>query len=146
MHLDSKGHTGAMISMGKDAIVNVSRKHKLNVGSLTESELVSIANVLDVMMWCKYFMEAQGYMVANKILYQDSKSTILLTMNGCMSAGKASRHIHHRFFLITNKIDKGDVTVEHRETKEMRADGNTKTKPLQGAGFRLFKSKVMGIP
>ena len=47
-----------MISMGKGAIVNVSRKHKLNVGSLTESELVSIANVLDVMMWCKYFMEA----------------------------------------------------------------------------------------
>ena len=29
-------------------------------------------------------------------------------------------------------------------TEEMWADGNTK--PLQGAGFRVFRSKVMGIP
>ena len=144
VHWDSKGHTGAMMSMGKGAIVSVSRKHKLNVGSSTESELVSIADVLGVMMWCKYFMEAQGYTIDNNLLYQDNKSTILLAKNGRMSAGKASRHIHHRFFLITDKIEKGDVTVEHRGTKEMWADGNTK--PLQGAGFRTFRSKLMGIP
>ena len=35
------------------------------------------------------------------------------------------------------------MTVEHRGTKEMWADGNTK--PLQGAGFRTFRSKVMGV-
>ena len=34
--------------------------------------------------------------------------------------------------------------MEHRGTKEMWADGNTK--PLQRAGFRLFRSKIMGIP
>ena len=45
--------------------------------------------------------------------------------------------------MITDKIEKGDVTVEHRGTEEMWADGNSK--PLQGAGFRLFRSKVMGI-
>ena len=61
-----------------------------------------------------------------------------------MSVGKASRHIHNHFFLITDKIEKGDVSVEHRGTKEMWADGNTK--PLQGTGFRLFRSKIMGIP
>ena len=32
-HWDSKGHTGAVISMGRGALVNVLRKHKLNVGS-----------------------------------------------------------------------------------------------------------------
>ena len=144
VHWDSKGHTGAMMSMGRGAIVNVSRKHKLNVGSSTESELVSIADVLGVMMWCKYFIEAQGYTIDNNLLYQDNKSTILLAKNGRMSAGKGSRHIHHRFFLITDKIEKGDVTVEHRGTKEMWADGNTKA--LQGAGFRTFRSKIMGIP
>ena len=37
VHWDSKGHTGAMMSMGKGAIVNISRKHKMNVGSSTES-------------------------------------------------------------------------------------------------------------
>ena len=61
VHWDSKGHTGALMTMGKGAIVNVSRRHKLNVGSSTESELVSIVDVLEVMIWCKYFMEVQGY-------------------------------------------------------------------------------------
>ena len=61
-----------------------------------------------------------------------------------MSAGKASRHIHHRFFLIADKIEKGGVSVEHQGTKEMGVDGNTK--PLQGAGFRLCRSKIMGVP
>ena len=88
-----------MMSMGRGAIVNVSRKHKLNVGSSTESELVSIAEVLGVMMWCKYFMEAQGYTIDNNLLYQDNKLTILLAKNGRKSAGKGSRHIHHRFSL-----------------------------------------------
>ena len=74
-----------------------------------------------------------------------NKSTIiLLAKNERMSAGKASRHIHHRFFLIADKIEKGGVSVEHQGTKEMEVDGNTK--PLQGAGFRLFRSKIMGIP
>ena len=131
-----------MMSMGKGAIVNVSRRHKLNVGSSTESELVRIADVLGVMLWCKYFMEAQRCTIDSNLLYQDNKSTILLAKNGRMSAGKAS--IHHRLCLITDKIEKGDVSVEYRETKEMWADGNAK--PLQGASFSLFMSKIMGMP
>ena len=35
----------------KGAIVNIARKHKMNVGRSTESELVSIADVLGMIMW-----------------------------------------------------------------------------------------------
>ena len=56
VHWDSKGHTGAMMSIGKGAIVNISRKQKMNVASSTESELVSIEDVIGMIMWCKYFM------------------------------------------------------------------------------------------
>ena len=59
VHWDSKGHTGAMMSMGKGAIVNIPRKHKMNVDSSTELELVSIADILGMIMCCKYFMESQ---------------------------------------------------------------------------------------
>ena len=79
-------------------------------------------------------------MIDSSLLYQDNKSAILVAKNGRLSAGKASRHIHHRFFLIADKIKKGDVSVEQRGTKEMWADGNTK--PLQGTGFSLFRSKI----
>jgi hypothetical protein len=143
VHWDSKGHTGAMMSMGKGAIVSVSRKHKLNVGSSTEAELVSIADVLGMIMWCKYFMEAQGYTIDSNLLYQDNKSTILLAKNGRMSAGKHSKHIKNRFFLIADKVAQGDVEIQHRGADVMWADVNTK--PLQGQMFREFRSHLMGI-
>ena len=53
LHWDCKYHTGAMMSTGKGAAVNISREHNLNTGSSTEAELVSIADVLGMMMWCK---------------------------------------------------------------------------------------------
>ena len=133
VHWDSKGHTGTMMTMGRGALLTISRKHKLNVGSSTESELVSIADVLGIMMWSKYFMEAQGYTIENNVLYQDNMSTILLAKNGRMSAGKASKHIKNQFFLITDKMAQAELTVKHRGTMLILADGNTK--PLQGNIF-----------
>ena len=132
------------MSMDKGAMVNISRKHKLNVGSSTESEQMSIADVLGMMMWCKYFMEAQGYTIENNILYQDNTSTILLAKNGRMSAGKNSKHIkNHFFFLITDKVAQEELEVHHKGTDEMWADVNTK--PLQGTKFRVMRVQVMGI-
>ena len=90
VHFYCKGHTGIMMSMGRGALVNISRKHKMKTGSSTESELVGIADVLRMMMWCKYFMEAQGYIIESNIIYQDNKSTILLAKNRRMSTGKNS--------------------------------------------------------
>ena len=48
------------MTMGRGVFINVSRKHKLTIGRSMESELVSIAKVLGIMTWSKYFMEAQG--------------------------------------------------------------------------------------
>ena len=117
VHCNSKGHTGAMMSMGKGATVNILRKHKMNVGSFTESELVSITDMLGMIMWCKYFMEAQVYTIGSNVLYQDNKSTILLAKNSRMSAGKNSRHIKNRFFLITDKVAQGDLEIRHMGNK-----------------------------
>ena len=130
VHWDSKGHTGATMSMGKGAIVNIARKHNMNVGSSTESELVSIDGVLGMIMWCKYFMESQGYTIESNVLYQDNKSTILLAKIGRMPDGKNSRHIKNRFFLITDKVAQGNLEIWHMGTKSMWADVNTK--PVQG--------------
>ena len=61
-----------------------------------------------------------------------------------MSAGKNSKHIKNRFFLVTDKIAQGDLEVRYAPTKEMWADVNTK--PLQGQLFREMRSKLMGVP
>ena len=99
------------MSMGRGAMVNISRNHKLNVGSSTKSELVSISDVLGMMVWCKYFMGAQGYKVYNNIMYQDNKSTILLAKNVRMSSGKNIKHIKNQFLLITDKLAQKDLKI-----------------------------------
>ena len=60
-----------------------------------------------------------------------------------MSAGKKSKHIKNRFFLITDKISQGNVEVHHKVTDEMWADVNTKH--VQGTKFRVMRAEVMGI-
>ena len=143
VHWDCKGCTGAMMYMGKGYIVNFSRKHKLNTSSSTEAELVSISDDIGMMMWCKYFMEAQGYTIDNNILYQDNKSTIFMAKNGRMSTGRNSKHIKNRVFLITDKVAQRDLKIEHKGTDEMWGDVNTN--PKQGKWFRFMRAEVMGV-
>ena len=116
----------------------------MNVASSTELELVSIDDVLGMISWCKYFMEVQGYTIESNLLYQDNKSTILLAKSVRMSAGKNSKHIKNRFFLITNKVAQGDLLIQHMGMKNMWADVNTK--PVQGLLFRKFCHEMMGVP
>ena len=95
-------------------------------------------------MWCKYFIEAQGYTIENNILYQDNKSTILLSKNRRMLDGKNSKHIKNRFFLVTDKVDQREIEIRHMVTKSMWADVNTK--PVQGALFIILQSEMMVVP
>jgi hypothetical protein len=72
VHEDCKGQTGAMMSLGQGATISFSRKQKLNVRSSCEGELVGVDNAMAWILWCKYFIEAQGYTVEQNILYQDN--------------------------------------------------------------------------
>jgi hypothetical protein len=122
VHEDCKGHTGAMMSLGRGAPMSFCRKHKLNVRSSTESELVGIDDALPFILWARYFIEAQGYTVEQNIMYQDNKSTILLATNGRWSASKRTRHIKSRYFFIKDKVESGEVTIEHKPTDQMWSD------------------------
>ena len=87
-----------MMSLGKGAVMRFSRGHKLNGRSSTEAELIGIDDAIPSMMWGKYFIEAQVYTIEHNILFQDNKSTILLTTNGKMSSSKRMKHINTDFF------------------------------------------------
>jgi len=69
MHMDSKGHTGVMISLGKGVALSYSEKHKLNTKSSTESKLVGADAMLIKVLWDRYFLEAQGYTVEQNIVF-----------------------------------------------------------------------------
>jgi hypothetical protein len=89
-------------------------------------------------------MEEQGYDMDASILYQDNISAILLEKNGKASSSKRTKHIKVKYFYAKEKVDNGEVEIEHCPTEQMWTDINTK--PKQGAVFRAFRGHVMGIP
>ena len=144
VHADCKGHTGAMMTLGEGATTSVSTKQKINGRSSTENELIGADDILPRALWTKYFIEAQGYEVKRNIMFQDNKSCILLETNGKFSSSRRTKHIKNRYFLITDKIEQGDLEVEYCPTEKMWCDGHTK--PKQGHPFRLDRAAVMNCP
>ena len=86
-------------------------------------------------------MEAQGYTVDTNILFEDNTSAILLVTNGRQSAGKKSKHIKNKYFIIANKVAQGDIQIQHEGTNTMWA--NYHLKPPHGKNFRVMRSKLM---
>jgi hypothetical protein len=142
VHPDMKSHTGGALSLGTGVIYGTSKGQKLNVKSSTEAELVGTDDVMPQMLWTLYFLEAQGYKIEDNILYQDNKSSILLETNGRGSSGKRTRHIDVRYFFITNRVESGEIRIEHCPTGIMIADYFTKA--LQGALFWKLCDMIMG--
>ena len=89
------------------------------------------------------FYGSSGIHIENSILYQDNKSTILLAKNGRIIAGKNSKHIKNRCFLITDKVAQGDLEIQHKGTDKMWA--NVNTKPTQEKRFRIMRGEVVGV-
>jgi len=89
-------------------------------------------------------MEEQGYNMDPSILYQDNMSAILLEKNGKASSSKRTKHIKVKYFYIKEKVDNGEIEIEHCPTDQMWTDINTK--PKQGTVYHKFRGHVMGIP
>ena len=143
VHPDMRSHTGGAMSLGTGVIYGTSTKQKINTKSSTESELVSVNEVLPQILWTKYFLEEQGYKAEHSIIYQDNQSAMLLENNGRASSSKRTRHFNIRYFFVTDRIANKEVQVEYCPTKEMIADFFTK--PLQGSNFKKFRDFIMNV-
>ena len=160
VHHNMRSHTGGMLTLGQGAALSISTKQKINTKSSTEAELVGVDDALPFNIWCYYFLREQGYHAnqceptkenANKlkflghtnVLYQDNTSSIKLENNGKKSSTKRTRHINIRYFMITDKVKKGEITIDYCPTEDMLADYFTKS--LQGSLFRRLRNAVMGV-
>ena len=142
VHEDMKGHTGATLSLGKGAIYSGSWKQRLVSRGSTESELIGVYDVLPQVLWTKQFLEEQGHLDTTTVVYQDNMSSILLERNGRSSSTKRTKHMHVRYFYVTEQVQNKTIHITHCPTEEMVADFFTK--PLQGSLFTKMRSYVMG--
>ena len=66
-----------------------------------------------------------------------------LEKNGKRSSTKRTRHIHIRYFLITDRVKNNEISIEYCPTGDMVGDYHTK--PLQGKQFQRFRNTILGI-
>ena len=108
-------------------------KQNLNTKSSTEAELVVVDYVLNQVIWTRYFLKEQGYMIHDNVIYQDNQSAIRLDNNGKQSSSKRTSHINIRYYFITDRIIKQEASVEFCPNFDMIEDYFTKV--LQGSQF-----------
>ena len=139
------------MSLGNGAMIGMSTKQKLNTTSSTEAELVGVSDSMPFNMWCTYFFKAQGQEVGEdnivigkrNVLYQDNESCIKLAKNGKSSSTKRTRHIHIRYFAITDRVKSKEIEILYCPTEEML--GDFYTKPVQGGLYKRFQNRILGI-
>jgi hypothetical protein len=143
VHPNMRGHSGGGLSLGQGFPIVSSTKQTLNTRSSTKTEIVGADDFMPAICWTRYFTKAQGCGVKDNVLFQDNKSSILLENNGKASSRKRTKHINIRYFFITNRVGKEEVSVVWCPTGDMI--GDYATKPLQGALFRKFRDHIMGV-
>jgi len=128
-----RSHTGCAVVLGDAALVHAKSSKQKNVTkSSTEAELVGMSDSASAAIHMRNFVECQGYDVGPAVIYQDNLSCMALVRRGS-PASERSRHISIRHFWVTEKVQDGEVVVQHLSTKRMFA--NALTKPVQGAQF-----------
>jgi hypothetical protein len=66
-----------------------------------------------------------------------------LKKNGKASSSKHTKHVNIWYFIITDHLNRGNVSLVWYPTGDMI--GDFMTKPLQGALFPKFRDQIMGV-
>ena len=99
---DFKSHMGVAMTYNAGVSIAVSCKQKVNTRSSTEVELVGADDGINLILWTKLFLEAQGYHIKVNTVFQDNQSTILLEVNGKQSSSNRTWALNiHYFFMIS---------------------------------------------
>lgn len=139
-HGDGKSHTGMVITVGGATVMCCSSKQKIVTKDSTESELCGLSDkVMDVVK-CNDFLKSQGYDLGPPVILQDNTSTITLVTKG---GGKyRNKYMKVRQGYVKERVDFGDITLQHLPTTMMLAD--VLTKPLQGELYRKLTCGIVG--
>ena len=122
----------------------MSCKQKINTKSSTEAELVGVDDAMTFVMWMKHFFESQVKQISehsklkrlgsDTVIEQDNTSAIQLEKNGWKSSSKRTKHIDVRYFYVTDRLKKKDISrIVYKPTGDMESDYFTKA--LQGTPF-----------
>ena len=142
VHIDMKIQTGGEISMVLRVTLCKSSKKKLKIKRSTESELVDANDYVPCNIWYILFIYHQAYLNKSNNFFQYNQSAIRMDINGINSCTGNSRHINIRYFLIKDRVERGELSIMYCPKYLMLADYFTKTQ--QGKLCSLFRDIVIG--
>lgn len=121
--------------MGK--VYGTLTQQKIDIKGLTESEL-GVSGVMPQILWTRYFLESQGYFVADSVIFEDNQSPIFLEKDSKTSSGARRRHINIRYFFGSERM-----SAQYCATGDMAYDFFAKT--WQGSIFKHLRDQIMNI-
>ena len=101
---------------GYQQIIRTGDEHK----KISETELVGVNDLLTMVLWTKYFIEAQGCNLEHNIIHQDNESTLRMLINRKKSCTPRSKQIKAKFFwqrIITTKVKLSLQNATRRKRK-----------------------------
>ena len=124
---EKKSTTGYIFKLAGGAVSWKSEKQKLIASSTMQAEFVACFSATTQAIWLRNLIKELTVFdfVDRPIqLYCDSNSTVLFINNN--RGLKGSKHMEVKYLTIKEKVQNGDVAVEHISTDDMIADPLTK--------------------
>jgi hypothetical protein len=138
VHSIGKSHTGACVVVGDVGAVHCKfEKQKIVTKSSTEAELVALSDSCNQGLHVRRLLQEQRCETGAVTVYRYNMSCLAMVARGG-SAAEKTRHIDIRYFWVKERVDEGEVKIEHLGTERMYA--NVLTKSLQeGQYYREVK-------
>ena len=99
--------------------------------------MVGVHQSMPAILWMRYFLDVQEYLLRPTKVHQDNLSIKHLETNGRASSSKRTRHMNDRYLFVAEVQKRQHITIEYCPTDEII--GNFFTKPLGRAKFRRFR-------
>ena len=142
-----KSVSGMVLRMYGNCVFWRSKRQDIIAGDTTEAKLIAMSSAENELMWIKQLCTDLSITAKKPTLCGDNKSANLLAVNPISS--DKSKHIRVRHLRVREYVQHDEMDLQWVGTKEMLADGFTKTLPgrlylISGTSFILGKAKRCG--
>jgi hypothetical protein len=135
VHLDGRGHSCIIITLGSAPIATRSVKQKLVALHSTDAEVIAVTEAATYVLWLRVLLAELQFTLESPIpVHQDNTSAILI-YNGS-GKFKRSKHMMVKQQYIKDLIDRNIIHFKYLNTNDMLADIGTK--PINGRQLQHF--------
>ena len=122
-----KSVSGMVLRMYGTCVFWRSKRQDIIAGDTTEAELIAMSSATNEFLWIKQLCIGLSITAKKPTLWGDNKSANVLAVNPISS--DRSKHIRVRHLRVRQYVEHDEMDVQWVGTKEMLADGFTKTLP-----------------